>query len=110
MKRKINNSLFVYSTNQDAIPKEEYEEQTTLAPALQKLNVVTDTKQRAGKIVTLIQGYIGTTNDLEDLAKLVKTKCGTGGTVKDGQIIIQGDYTIKIKELLQQLHYGIQKK
>jgi translation initiation factor 1 len=110
MKRKTNNSPFIYSTNPEAIPMNEEEEKQTLKPTEQKLKVVTDTKQRAGKIVTLILGFIGTSNDLEQLAKLVKTKCGTGGTVKDGQIIIQGDYTIKIKELLQQLHYGIQKK
>jgi translation initiation factor 1 len=92
----------VYSTN----PDYQYEhsvagnEQQTLEPAKQKLTVRLDKKQRGGKKVTLVQGFTGADDDLKDLGKILKTKCGVGGTVKDGEILIQGDFRDKIVEYL----------
>lgn len=97
----------VYSTNPDF----EYEytetnaEPETLAPALQKLKVRTDTKQRNGKIATVIENFVGTTSDLETLGKQLKTKCGVGGTAKDGIILIQGDFKTQIIEWLKTWGY-----
>ena len=97
-KDKIN---VVYSTN----PNFQYDyneepESNTLPPQQQNIRVQLDKKQRAGKAVTLITGFIGKSDDLEQLGKLLKTKCGVGGTVKEGQILIQGDFCEKILQLL----------
>ena len=73
----------------------------------QILIVSTDKKQRKGKTVTLVQGFVGKTEDIEVLAKLLKTKCGTGGSTKDGEIVIQGDVKIKIKEILEKEDYKV---
>jgi len=96
----------VYSTN----PNFHYEaesdnEEETLATNFQKLYVSIDKKQRAGKEVTLVQGFVGTSDDLNALGKLLKSKCGVGGTVKEGEIIIQGNFRDKIMELLQKEGY-----
>ena len=96
----------VYSTNPDF--NYEYEqdnEADTLAPEKQNLRVVLDSKQRKGKTVTLIQGFIGTEDDLKELAKLLKNKCGTGGSVKDGEIIIQGEVREKVLTILKDTKY-----
>lgn len=96
----------VYSTNSDF--QYEYDSQPeveTLPPAKQNLKVVIDSKQRKGKIVTLIQNFIGTEDDLNELGRLLKNRCGTGGSVKDGEIIIQGDFKIKIIQILQEKGY-----
>lgn len=96
-----------YSTNKDFFndfPAEEAAE--TLPKAQQKLRVKLDTKQRAGKIVTLIDGFIGTNDDLEALGKQLKTKCGTGGSAKEGLILIQGDYKEKIIGWLKEWGYA----
>lgn len=91
----------VYSTNPDFnFKKDEETQQETLPPKQQNLRVMLDRKQRKGKVVTLIEGFIGTNDDLNALAKQLKTKCGVGGTAKDGQIIIQGDFCQKIIDLL----------
>jgi translation initiation factor 1 len=79
---------------EDQVPEE------TLSPKQQKLKVRLDTKQRAGKAVTLVEGFSGSTEDLEQLGRQLKTHCGTGGSVKDGQIIIQGDQRDKITQWL----------
>ena len=97
-KEKIN---IVYSTNPDF--NYEYDEDEvveTLPPEQQKLKVSLDTKKRKGKIVTLITGFVGTEDDLKDLAKLLKSKCGVGGSAKDNEIIIQGDFREKVKTIL----------
>ena len=88
---------FVFSTNPEFRFEEESQiEQETLSLKQQKLRVRLDTKQRAGKAVTVVEGFVGTGTDLEELGKKAKTFCGTGGSVKDGLIIIQGDQRNKI--------------
>jgi len=88
----------VYSTNSDFLKsqQEEPEVTETLPKEKQKLRVKLDTKQRAGKVVTMIEGFKGKEEDLEALGKQLKTKCGAGGSVKDGLIMIQGDYKEKV--------------
>ncbi|MFM1810468.1 MAG: hypothetical protein RLZZ382_1693 [Bacteroidota bacterium] len=101
----------VYSTNPNFnYEVESEEEQETLAPQFQKLYVSIDKKQRAGKEVTLIEGFIGAEEDLKDLGKLLKSKCGVGGTVKDGEILIQGNFRDKVIELLQKDGYHVKRK
>ena len=92
----------VYST----APSFEYnyntgdQNQKTLKPSEQNLKVIIDKKQRAGKKVTLISGFVGPEEDLKELGKKLKSKCGVGGTVKDGEIMIQGDFRDRILEIL----------
>jgi translation initiation factor 1 len=96
----------VYSTNPDfTFRKEEEGSAETLPPAKQNLRVQLDKKQRKGKSVTLITGFSGSEKDLEVLAKTLKTKCGVGGTAKDGEILIQGDFCQKVLDILHQLNY-----
>ena len=92
------NPNFQYDYNEDS-------ELDTLPPQQQNIRVLLDRKQRAGKSVTLITGYVGKTDDLELLGKLLKTKCGVGGSVKEGQILIQGDFCDKILQILIALGY-----
>ena len=95
------NSLggLVYSTDPNFKPEEEgIEESETLVPAQQKIKVRLDTKHRAGKAVTLVEGFIGKEEDLEDLGKKLKSFCGTGGSAKNGEIIIQGDQREKVMQ------------
>lgn len=97
----------VYSTNPDFVYEEVQEaEQQTLEPSRQKLIVRIDRRQRAGKQVTLIEGFRGTSDDLAALAKTLKTKCGVGGSAKDGEITIQGDLRDKVTSLLQGMGYN----
>lgn len=91
-------AAFQFQTTPDAAPG-------TLPPARQQLAVQLDRSGRAGKTVTLVTGFVGTANDLEALGKTLKTQCGTGGSVKGGEILIQGDVRDKVAGLLRQLGY-----
>jgi translation initiation factor 1 len=86
------------------------EESDTLPVNQQKLLVFADSKQRKGKIVTIVQGFVGKADDLEKLSKFLKTKCGTGGSAKDGEIIIQGDLKQKVSEFLKKEGYNVKLK
>lgn len=100
----------VYSTNPDY--NYEYEEdfvEETLPPNQQKLRVLLDKKQRKGKVVTLIEGFVGSPDDLKDLGKMLKTKCGGGGSAKDGEILIQGDHRDKIMDILKAEGYQVKR-
>ena len=98
----------VYSTNPDFQYAQESDsvQEETLPPGKQRLIVRIDRRQRAGKQVTLVEGFVGTTDDLAALAKILKTKCGVGGTAKEGEITIQGDLRDKVTALLQSMGYN----
>jgi translation initiation factor 1 len=110
-KNKPDNRGFVYSTDPDFHWENEHKEQVnTLAPEKQKLYIRLDTKQRAGKAVSLVEGFLGKEEDLEALGRSLKTHCGTGGSVKEGVIIIQGDQREKIFQWLMRNTYSLTKK
>lgn len=109
-KRKPNSSGIVYSTDPDFRMEEDLPREETLASRQQKLRIKLDTKQRAGKAVTLVEGFLGTTTDLEELGKKLKAHCGTGGSVKDGLILVQGDHRDKILQWLLKNDYSQSKK
>lgn len=107
MSRNKNRVGVVYSTNPDYQYETENESIVeTLSPSKQRLIVKIDRRSRGGKQVTLIDGFIGTEEDLSELAKIIKNKCGVGGSSKDGQILIQGDFRDKIVELLKSKGYN----
>jgi translation initiation factor 1 len=96
----------VYSTSDDFEYRYEDDEQAeTLPPQQQKLRVMIDRKKRKGKEVTLVTGFVGTDDDLKELGKTLKTKCGVGGSAKDGEIIIQGNQKEKALKLLLEMGY-----
>lgn len=104
-----NRSGIVFSTDPDFVYQENQEQEPeTLAPQRQQLKIFLDRK-RAGKTVTVVEGFVGKTADLEALGKQLKTKCGTGGSVKNGMIIIQGDWREKICEWLLKEGYKVKK-
>lgn len=111
MAKKKNRINIVYSTNQNfEYGFDEEEENEILSPNEQLLYVSIDRKQRKGKAVTLIEGFVGTEDDLKDLGKELKSKCGVGGTAKDGEIIIQGEMKDKVASLLEGMGYKVKKK
>lgn len=92
----------VYSTNPDFnYTTEENEEAETLPKSQQRLRVSVEKKGRGGKTVTLIRGFVGTKEDLKELGRLLKAKCGVGGSVKDGEVLVQGEFKQRITELLK---------
>ena len=96
----------VFSTNPDFNYEEDVEvEQETLEPSKQNLIVSIDRKGRAGKQVTLVTGFVGTSEDLAELGKELKVKCGVGGSAKDGEIAIQGDFRDRVTALLKEMGY-----
>jgi len=99
-KSKPDTRGFVYSTDPNFSFEPEQNNLETLPPAQQKLKIRLDTKHRGGKAVTLIEGFVGKEVDLEDLGKKLKSFCGTGGSAKDGEIIVQGDQREKVLQWL----------
>ena len=99
-KNKPDSHGFVYSTDPGFKFEEENKSFETILPAQQKLKIRLDTKHRAGKAVTLIEGFIGSDEDLQELGKKLKSFCGTGGSAKDSEIIIQGDQREKVMQWL----------
>lgn len=96
----------VFSTNPDFVYEEEAEDEpATIAPEKQNLIVSIDRKGRGGKQVTLVTGFVGTSDDLSDLGRTLKVKCGVGGNVKDGEIVIQGDFRDRVVSLLKDMGY-----
>jgi len=107
-KKKIN---VVYSTNPEySYDFDDEQEADTLDSNQQSLYVSIDRKKRAGKEVTLVEGFVGQTDDLKDLGKILKSKCGVGGAVKDGEILIQGKFKEKVYNLLKGLGYSVKQK
>ena len=107
-KRKKNKIGVMYSTNPNYDFEFEQEEET-LTPENQYLEVWIDKKQRGGKVATLVKGFIGSEADLKALGKLLKSKCGVGGSAKDGEIIIQGNMREKVMEILEKEGYNYKK-
>lgn len=98
----------VYSTDSDFSYEDDTKsENNTLPISKQHLKVLLDRKSRKGKVVTIIEGFVGLDEDLQHLAKLLKQKCGVGGSAKDGEILIQGDFKLKIFDLLIGLGYKV---
>ncbi len=96
----------VYSTNPDFdYNTSADDEQQTLDPSKQNLRVWLDRKQRGGKVATIVKGFVGSEDDLRDLARELKTKCGVGGAAKDGEIIVQGDHRDRVVEILTKSGY-----
>lgn len=108
---KKNRKSVVYSTNPDFhYDDEDGIEVETLDPSEQKLYVFVDRKNRGGKEVTIVEGFVGQEEDLKTLTKVLKSKCGVGGSVKDNQAIIQGSFKEKVYDLLVGLGYSVKKK
>ena len=107
-KKSSDKNAFVYSTDPEFnFQNPGSSDSPTLPPAKQKLRILLDTKHRGGKTVTAVTGFTGKSDDLEILGKKLKQYCGTGGAAKDGQILIQGDQTVKVKAFLMKEGYKV---
>ena len=109
-KNKPGTRGFVYSTDPNFSFDEEHATDETLPPAEQKLKIRLDTKHRAGKTITLVDGFVGKDEDLQELGKKLKSFCGTGGSAKNGEIIVQGDQREKVLQWLVKNGYKQTKK
>lgn len=109
-KNKSGVAGIVYSTDASFKYENENYQENTPAPAMQKLKVKLETKHRGGKAVTLVEGFVGTQQDAEEIGKKLKSFCGTGGTVKDFEILIQGDNRDKVLNWLNKNGYILAKK
>ena len=111
-KKNKNRGGMVFSTNPDFDPDDYIEEHEaeTLPPEKQNLRILLDRKQRKGKTVTLITGFEGQDKDIQELGKKLKGLCGAGGSVKEGEILIQGDFRDRILEYLHKNRYTKTKK
>jgi translation initiation factor 1 len=109
-KKKSDNRGYIYSTDPNFKFEQEDKFSETLKPSQQKFRIRLDTKHRAGKAVTLIEGFIGGDEDLQELGKKLKTFCGTGGSAKDNEIIVQGDHRDKVLQWLLKNGYSQSKK
>lgn len=110
-KRKVINDFggIMFSTNPDFHFDEPDETTEILTPQQQDLRILLDRKNRGGKVVTLITGFIGSEDELQSLTKALKVKCGVGGAAKDGEIVLQGDFREKVFIYLQKEGYKIKK-
>jgi translation initiation factor 1 len=106
-KKKGNSGGFIYSTNPDFNPIEEDNKEQNLSPSQQNLTVQRESKGRGGKVVTIIFGFSVSDEKLEELGKMLKNKCGVGGSVKEGEIILQGDFRSKVAEILKKEGYKV---
>jgi translation initiation factor 1 len=109
MGKKGKNNGMVYSTNPDFEVEEEQEEVKTLPPQQQELHLHLDRKNRGGKTATLVKNFIGGESDLIDLGKKLKSACGVGGSVKGGEIIIQGEKRDKVMQILEKKGYKVKR-
>ncbi len=100
---------FVFSTNKDFEFDNNEATEETLEPVKQRLEAHLDKKNRGGKVATVIVGFQGSEDDLKALGKMLKTKCGVGGAVKDGEIIIQGNFRDKVMEILKAEGYQVKR-
>jgi translation initiation factor 1 len=107
MNKKKDDNGVVYSTNPDFKYTTQPHQGATVANQQQNLRVLLDKKNRGGKVVTIVAGYIGKESDLEKLGKELKSKCGVGGTVKDGEILIQGDHRNRVLSILTAAGYKV---
>jgi translation initiation factor 1 len=95
----------VYSTNPDYHFENDEDELVTLPRQQQKLRVRIEKNHRGGKTVTIVSGFVGSDDDLKELGRLLKTKCGVGGSQKDGEVLVQGDFKEKVIQILMQEGY-----
>ena len=106
-KNRPDQNGFVYSTDPDFSFESQSQEAETLPNSEQRLSIRLDTKQRAGKAVTLVEGFVGAAADADELGKKLKTHCGTGGSVKDQIILVQGDHREKLRTYLLKMGYKV---
>lgn len=100
---------FVFSTNPDFELDNQQDDAASLDPKQQRLEAHIEKKNRGGKVATLIKGFVGSEDDLQALAKKLKTQCGVGGSAKDGEIIIQGNFRDKIMDILKAEGYQVKR-